>query len=103
MMMMMTKRVANSYSQKGREGRWWSTWRLWLGGSWVAISTKDARFEPPRWWWWWPRGLLIVIAKRVEKEDDDQHENCDQKGCKQLQEMQDLDHQDQDHDDQEGH
>ncbi len=84
---MTTKKVANNYSQEGTEKRQWSTWRLWPKRSQVVtkdVSTKDPRFKPPRSSSWRPWRSLVALAKREEKESNDQHEDHDQKGCKQL-------------------
>ncbi len=84
----MTKKVANNCSQEGGKGRQRSTWGPWSRGLWKVISTRYTRFKPPRSWSWRLKGLLTVVAKKEEKGDDDQHEDCDQEGHKQLQEMQ---------------
>jgi hypothetical protein len=53
---MMTMRVTNNWSQKGRKGRQRSTWGLQPRGSWTTASTRDVGWPPPR-----PRLVVAII------------------------------------------
>ncbi len=61
----VTKRVANSCSQE-REGRWRSTWRLWLRGSQATTRARDARWGPPRSRSQRLGGSLVIVVKREQ-------------------------------------
>jgi hypothetical protein len=41
----------------------------------VVVSTRNARFGPPRSRPQQPKGLLVIATKKEEKEDDNRHED----------------------------
>lgn len=79
---MATMRVASSCSQEGGKGRQWSTRGSQPRGSQIVVSTRNARFGPPRLRSQQPKGLLVITTKKEEKENDNRHEDHEQEGHK---------------------